>query len=334
MKRIRISVLLLFAVLFVAAAPVRAEIRAAFDIGSVNLRMQVVSVELTDGAMRMTSLTRGQERIDLTEALRSGNGSLSVETIDRVAQSLKTMVEKARNMGAETLVVTAGSGLRRADNGRAAAKRLGMLAGVRVLVLSAREEAALSYAGAAARLGVPADNLCLWDIGGSQMLLRCNSTEPPAEYSGRVGSVTFRDEVIRQIQQADPQVKKSPNPLGPSGATAAVQLARSAVSDVPAGVRQALTAAGVVVAGSGGVHAQSIAGQLGNPASFDQPALEVLLAERSQWDDAAFGSEYADTQATNIALVLGCMRALNIHSVRPVRADITDGLLVSEDYWP
>lgn len=334
MKRMRITAVFCLLVLLGLAVSARAETRAAFDIGSVTLRMQVAEFHTVDGTLRMASKDRDEARIDLAADMAANAGAISVEKIDAVAAVLQGLAEKARAMGADKLLAVAGSSFREAANGRAAANRLRMLSGVEVLVLSSREEGALNMAGAALRAGAPRDNLCMWDIGGTSMHILCSSTTPAAEYDSSVASVTFRDRVIRQVQSADPAQKPSPNPLGVAGAQRAVALAAQLAADVPPGVGEALSASGVVVAGVGGVHAKSIAGQLGDMQPYDAARLQALLARQALLDDAAIGGDYADTQVSNIALVLGYMNALRIRQVVPVAADITDGLLVSPGYWP
>ena len=45
-------------------------------------------------------------------------------------------------------------------------------------------------------------------------------------------------------------------------------------------------------------------------------------------------NNYPDSQATNVALVLGYMEGLQIKEVIPLEVTLADGLLVDAIYWP
>jgi hypothetical protein len=44
-------------------------------------------------------------------------------------------------------------------------------------------------------------------------------------------------------------------------------------------------------------------------------------------------NKYPDSQATNVALVLGYMEGLQINEVIPLELTLADGVLVDETYW-
>src|SRR5262249_45270135 len=97
------------------------------------------------------------------------------------------------------------------------------------------------------------------------------------------------------------------------------------------------------VVGMGGIHTESLAAQASQ--QFHPPyqlytldAVRAAAQRAINMSDKDFrksfpAKRYPESQATNVALVLGYMEALGIKEVLPVEVTVADGLLVDETYW-
>ena len=137
------------------------------DVGSNSVRLLVADV--ANGQV----LSIHTEKI--TSRLMSGfaDGLLSGDAIERTARAVELLAEKARALGAQTVMGFGTSALRDGAN-RSLLIARAERAGVPIAVVSGEEEAGLAYAGAA-----PAGRRGVIDIGGG-------STELSAGEDGRV----------------------------------------------------------------------------------------------------------------------------------------------------
>ena len=67
---------------------------------------------------------------------------------------------------------------------------------------------------------------------------------------------------------------------------------------------------------------------------FGSPLSEPPICSDQDFRNAYPQNNYPDSQATNVALVLGYMEGLQIKEVIPLEATLADGLLVDATYWP
>ncbi len=114
-----------------------------------------------------------------------------------------------------------------------------------------------------------------------------------------------------------------------------MQYIRSQVAEITPDIRSRLQAPGVQVLGIGPVHSKSLLGQTNTfeATPLTQERLRATLQERIGWTDQKIGGAYADTQISNLILVLGFMEQLHIPEVTTLSIDLNDGLLVSPRFW-
>lgn len=140
----------------------------AIDIGSNSVRLLVADVP--DGAPwgpRLDAVARSGEPCRLGRGLHD-TGRVEDELVDRAGTLVSEFLRRARSLGARHVVAAATAALRRADNGAAAAERIGELAGVHIRILSEADEARLVYRSVILGLGPSArDSQCVvFDLGG------------------------------------------------------------------------------------------------------------------------------------------------------------------------
>jgi exopolyphosphatase/guanosine-5'-triphosphate,3'-diphosphate pyrophosphatase len=85
------------------------------------------------------------------------------------------------------------------------------------------------------------------------------------------------------------------------------------------------------VIGVGGVLSHSIPEQL-QSSEPTQARLEKILQSRPGKTDKDIGSQFAETDTTNLSLALGHMKAFGIEKFTAEQINLTDGLLLSPKY--
>ena len=73
----------------------------------------------------------------------------------------------------------------------------------------------------------------------------------------------------------------------------------------------------------------SIKNQTRTEDFYSQKDVLNTLIERSKLTDQEIGGEFASTDVTNLALVLGFMQALGIERVYPIKINMAHGILLS-----
>lgn len=326
---------LLFAWISVAQAqqaePCEPLIVAVFDIGSGTTRMQVADIaKCRPDAPR--SLVRHEVPLGFTADLAaSGGGNFSDAMRDEALAALGDMVVAARALGAQRLHGVATAAFRRAENAAAVLDDWSQRFELKIDIIDQQSEGELAYR-AIERALVEAQSLVVWDIGaGSQQLVwRDPHSGDFRHYNSRLAAVSFRELAV--VGLARPNHWVSPNPISEEeaeGLRLRLRLRELLHSKVPGELLEHIRA-GAKVVGVGGVHGASLIGQAGlQPGDeLTRSLLEKVLASRLGLDDSAIGGQYADTQVTNLILVLGLMEAYGIEAYRATRADLTDALLI------
>ncbi|MGY6553663.1 MAG: Ppx/GppA phosphatase family protein [Wenzhouxiangella sp.] len=343
---IGVGLLAVFAVAAQAATDDDCEplIVAVFDIGSGTTRMQVADIaECRPDAPK--SLLRREIPLGFAADLVAyGCDCFSVAMREEAQAALDGLVASARAAGAQRLYGVATAAFRRADNAAAVLEDWQQHFELRVDIIDQHTEGELAFT-AIERALAPGQALVVWDIGaGSQQLVwRDQDHGDFRHHNSRLAAVSFRE--LALIELARPDHLKSPNPISAEEA----RLLRDRLHDrlhaqVPSGLLESIQA-GAEVVGVGGVHGASLIGQAGlRPGDeLSRAILSEVLASRLDLTDEAIGGDYADTQVTNLILVLALMEAYGIERYRATRADLTDALLIDAvgrvsasvlDLWP
>ena len=130
--------------------------RAAIAIGSNSTRM--LAAEKKNG--RLENLLRGREETQLFLALDE-NGNFLPERMEAAAQAVDRLYRQAQAHGARTAALFATSATRDARNSDALARRIRLLTGLSLRVISGEEEARLAFRAAAGE-----GRRLVMDIGG------------------------------------------------------------------------------------------------------------------------------------------------------------------------
>ena len=138
---------------------------AAHDLGSNSFHTVVVDVH-EDGTFH--ELAREKEMLRLGDVV-ARHGRLTPESVSRSIDALRRLRALAEAAGAEEHVACATSALREASNGPEAVEQLEAATGIRVRVISGKDEAKLIFSAVRASVAIdPAPALCL-DLGGGSL---------------------------------------------------------------------------------------------------------------------------------------------------------------------
>jgi exopolyphosphatase/guanosine-5'-triphosphate,3'-diphosphate pyrophosphatase len=235
------------------------------------------------------------------------------------------------------------AGFRMARNGQEALAKISQQTTIPLQLIAAEQEAVLAFVAARSALGSNSKNLVVWDIGGGSLQFSMGADGPHRDFvisTGHEGVEMFRRKIARRFNR-DPTL--TVNPLTQEEMSQAIELARELSHAVNPQIRERLRRSSMRVVGLGSVHTESIAAQAGlqSNKAYNMYTLEgvrVAAKRAANMSDQDFRktypeNKYPDSQATNVALVLGYMEGLQINEVIPLELTLADGVLVDETYW-
>jgi exopolyphosphatase/guanosine-5'-triphosphate,3'-diphosphate pyrophosphatase len=182
--------------------------RACIDIGSNTTRLLVA--DCNDGDLSEVHQERAFTRI--SRGLVTG-GRISEDKIEEVASIVAGQLRVAGALGASEVLALATAAIRRASNGDELSAAVRIACGLEINVLTEREEARLSFIGAAATLQRASGSaLGVVDVGGGSSELIVGRVPDAVDWSTSValGSGDLADGFLR----SDPP---SPSELGRAG---------------------------------------------------------------------------------------------------------------------
>jgi len=343
MMRLRLNIALL-AGLFLClcmASPAMAQDatvvrRAAFDIGSANIKCIVADVDISTGLIVHPVATLS-EKVDFAEDLaRSYDGNLSKEVMARGIEALEKLKAVAVEHNSLEYSAVGGRIFQEAQNGRAYFVRIRQETGIPSRVISEQQAAMLGYHAVRQELGDKAHDLLVWDIGGNSMQMTIRKPDGGLLfYLDPMASIAFKNVVIHNIQHKDINTTVSPNPVSAREVEQALAYIQAhAAMTVPLYMANRVAHSGLTVAGIGGVHYYSVPEVLGGRKTvYTRDEVARALKKWTGRPDAAFESEFAESRLTNLIMVLGYMDALGIKKIRPLKINQADGLFAAREFW-
>jgi exopolyphosphatase / guanosine-5'-triphosphate,3'-diphosphate pyrophosphatase len=319
----------------VVASPHEIRRRAAFDIGSAQIKMQVSDVDLTANKIVNILLT-DNAKVALREELdKRPDGSLSAETQNKMVNSIKDLMKKAQSFHPAEYHAIATESLRLAKNADALVERIKKETGLSISIISQNEEGILGFITATNKAGVDPEKAVSWDFGGGSIQITAKCGDHYSVYQGK-GKVPFKNALLK-IQGKDSQTTLSPNPISENEMLKAVQFIKDTIKDVPPELSQKLHLPDVVVLGVG---INPLWG-LKESTNYDRKRVLKELEERLNLDDDAIcikdsiQKEYSPYRVSNLILAYGVMTALDIQQIHYVGTEGANavGALLSQKYW-
>jgi exopolyphosphatase/guanosine-5'-triphosphate,3'-diphosphate pyrophosphatase len=316
--------------------------RCAFDIGSGETKVSAAEVSSAESSLGIARLMA--KIIPLPFVKRFQNGFIPDLFIEEAVAKINELKRECEAVGARDYSGVATAGFRMARNGHEALAKISQKAKMPLVLITAEEEAVLAFLAATSALGSDGKNLVVWDIGGGSLQFSMGAEGLQRNIvisTGHEGVELFRRQVARRFNRGATQTL---NPLSQEEMTRAIELAKELSHAVNPQIRERLRRSGMRIIGLGSVHTESLPMQAGlqNNLAYKVYTLEAVRAaakRAANMSDQDFRNaypenKYPESQATNVALVLGYMEGLQIKEVVPLEVTLADGLLVDATYWP
>jgi exopolyphosphatase/guanosine-5'-triphosphate,3'-diphosphate pyrophosphatase len=305
------------------------EVRGAMDVGSGSTKIKVALVDICEVKI-LKVLAEDQAAIAFKENIDT-SGNLSSKFMLEANEKIVALAQHAVQNGVpfSELAVVATQAAREAkniDELKASLARKSIV----FTVISQQEEAELGHQAAALVSQLKRNDFTSFDIGGGSFQL-VNESGTVKMLGGQLASVSFKNHVLTAIQKRAPG--QSPNPIRKSHASLAIQYAYEYSNRLAANAKGFEIKKTVV--GIGGVFGSSIRNQLRLSSSepVTTTALENEIPKLIQRTPKELDGPFADTESTNLLLVLGLMKGLGIKEVSVFKANLTDGVLVTSKYY-
>lgn len=313
--------------------------RAAFDIGSGQIKMQISDVDLTANKIINVLLT-DTAYVGLRENLvKSLDGRLSSDIQNKTVEAISELMKKAAPFHPKAYHAIATEALRLAKNADTLVERIKNETGMSVTIVSQEEEGILGFISAVSEADIDPTKVVSWDFGGGSFQITTKCGDNYSVYLGRLGKTPMKNALLK-IQEKDVDPTSSPNPISKPQAIQAIQFVKDNIKDVPIELRQKLKQPDVVVLGVG---INPLWGMQKN-THYDINRVLKELNCRLNLDDAAIrikDSIPADRKeafphvVSNLILAYGVMEALDITQVHYVGTQGANaiGALLSPQYW-
>jgi exopolyphosphatase/guanosine-5'-triphosphate,3'-diphosphate pyrophosphatase len=292
--------------------------KGAFDIGSGSTKAIFAVINKCEGKI-VEVLYEKQSPLKFKASMRY-NDKLIPSTLQIKANKvLKKWKAQGEKLGVTEYSAVATEVFRQATNGSRFIKKLSQETLIPIKIITQEDEAIIGFWAGVASSEQSSEKVLVWDIGGGSMQMSHLNDEGQMKfYLGKIASVSFKQRISGNM---------SPNPLLPVGAKQAVIKARNlAKIDIPQDFIKSIQSKEVI--GIGGVHYHSLGKKL-NYAPYSSELLNQKLLTTSYLTDKQIGGSYSATDVTNMALVLGFMKALNVNRVIPIKANLAHGLLLA-----
>src|SRR3954470_19809428 len=185
------------------AEPPRPDLRlAAIDVGSNSLHM-IVAQTGVDGAV--TTLWRAKEMVGLGR-MSFPSRRLSREAMEQAILALRRFQQEAYTRHCEKIIAVATSAVREASNGGDFILRAWRELGIKIRVVSARDEARLIYLGVRHAADLKGGPHLIVDIGGGSVeFIVADDQKPLLLESRKLGAARMTAEFVRSdpVEAAD-----------------------------------------------------------------------------------------------------------------------------------
>jgi exopolyphosphatase/guanosine-5'-triphosphate,3'-diphosphate pyrophosphatase len=305
--------------------------KGGLDVGSGTTKIMIADIDVCSSHIREV-LFSDSIKLDYQDELRRGGGHKFSPAVQfRFIMETGAFFRRSVSGISGDISWTGGAtaAFRQAENAPRYLRLLSGLLGFNIRILSVEEEAEKTFWAVSSVVNERPENIISWEIGsGSTQIGSLDDSGRFVLYSASVASVTFKNMVIEKIQNRDPRVFQSPNPMTEAALLSAVELAAEQAKSIPPVIRRKISSANVRVFGTGGVHLYSIQPRAGTEKFYVLSDVLALLRENTSARDEDFTGPFASTQVTNLALVYGFMRELGIKEVVSVKTGLLQGLLV------
>ena len=304
------------------------EKRLGIDVGSGSTKLVFAEVDTCKNKL-LKILEEKNITLKFKETLHLNNMRLSEKIFKKVKRELTTFLSQNK-INTQQARGVATQVFREAKNGDTFINRLGRETGIRIKIITQKEEAALGFYAVTGITNKDPNNILVWDIGGGSTQITYKKGGDLISSLGTLASVSFKNYILKEKNLS----RGTPNPIGLYTAVRVTNHAYMyAKKNISFEFKEDIK--GKEVIGIGGVHYYSIRKQLKKQRQVPYSLFEVNSTSntRVSWPDTKLESPYKETEVSNLLLVSGFMKALNINTVLPLKVNLATGVLFNSEMW-
>lgn len=322
-----------------ATTPDKIVRRAAFDIGSGQIKVQVSDVNLMANKIVNVLFTDAVNIALREDLVKSLDGRLSIEIQNKTVDAIAQLMQKAKSFYPEAYHAVATESLRLAKNGAALVDRIKKETDLTVTIVTQEEEGILGFLSAVSEANVDPNKVVSWDLGGGSFQITTRCGEHYSVYQGRFGKIPMKYALLK-IQGKNVEQTFSPNPISKSQANQAIQFVKDSIKNVPIKLSQKLNQPDVIVLGIG----INPLWRILQCMNYDSNQILRELERRLNLEDESIRvmdsisvdrKEVATYAVSNLILASAIMEVFQIHQVQYVGKLSANaiGALLSPEYW-
>lgn len=332
---IRWSLLWILTLSFASISAGEIQRRAAFDIGSGQVKVQVSDVDVDENKIVAVFL-QDLRWVPLREDLARNGNIFSQNLQEHLVKAVEELMTEASAFNPAAYHAIASESFRRAQNGQELVDRLKEATGLTVTIVSQQEEGVLGFLSAINEAQSDPQKAVVWDFGAGSFQLTTLAEEGYVVYHGKLGKVPFKEALV-QLKGKNPGHTLTPNPITILDIVRAIQIVEKNVCDVPPEIMKKLQQHDVAVLGIG-IHPLW---SMGNQDNYTRGGLIEEILARKGLDDCGLKmkdpilKEPPPYIVSNLLLAYGVMKTLHIKRVKYVGKASANaiGTLLSPQYW-
>ncbi|MBN9377643.1 MAG: hypothetical protein BGO14_11140 [Chlamydiales bacterium 38-26] len=310
-------------------------IRAAIDIGSGATKLRVAEVNLKTHKIERI-LVNESFTVQYQEQLaKSPNNTFDEEVMKTGIEAIRKSAEIAKNHQAQKVIAVATASFRKAANSLDLIDKIYTETGVRVYVIDQDLEGKLAFNAVLSQGNYNPKDLVVWDIGGGSLQLTSMDEQGGYKiYRGEIASIHFKNMMIQEIQKKSIHQVTTPNPIATHEIHKGIDKSKEIAENVDKIFKERMQKPNTQVVGVGNIFAYGIYPAVGKKSPFKQQELTQALFNMANKDDLQVGGgDYANVQVSNTILILGYMRALNLHQMDVLDVNNADGAMLYPEFW-
>jgi len=313
------------------------ERRAAIDVGSGSTKVCIADIDLSTNQI-VRVLYDGSFPVPYQAYLETNPDNLfNHEIQEKGLAAFAKIQDLLKEYQVASTAAVATEAFRKSANGESFALLVKEKTGIPLKVIPQEDEGAIAFYSALSASCTSPENLLIWDIGtGSFQII---ADDRPGEsdhelvvYMQSMGSVPFKNYIIKDVQGKNPSLIQSPNPITEGDWKKADALARKMGRHALPFIKEKVKIVEGSVVGIGRLFGNSVK-PMGHDGKITRKDLRAFIRESLNKTDEALGDPFANVNISNAILVLGVMKSLHIHEINIVETTSTKGIICYEPYW-
>lgn len=319
------------------------ERRAAFDVGSGKIKLQVADVD-TENNQIVEIIATAWMHVDFSQDLALSfdqNFSLSIQK--QALAAFEKLKKLAESYSPDAYSGVATEAFRQARNASQLAEMIKDQLAIPVHIISQEEEGILGFMTATAAAEADPDNVVVWDTGGGSFQITAKSGEDYIVYRGRLGRVPVKNLFISSIKGKNIEEVRTPNPVTIDDVEKATLLIKDRLMDIPSLLLEKFAQENIRVLGIGAQPRAMVHSYEKYTSKMMRDMIEVhinltddQIEQISPWSlNPVNPADLAQFVVSDLTFALSVMEIFGISAIEHISppAGNSTGLLLESRYW-